>query len=39
MSDEKKPGSYKDLVVWQKGIALVEQIYRLSQAFPGEEKF
>ena len=31
--------SYKDLVVWQKGIALAKVIYRLTQSFPAEEKF
>jgi len=31
--------SYKDLVVWQKGIALAKVIYRLTLAFPSAEKF
>jgi four helix bundle protein len=31
--------SYKDLVVWQKGIALAKLIYQLTNKFPGEEKF
>ena len=31
--------SYKDLIVWQKGIELAKLIYRLTQAFPSEEKF
>ncbi len=31
--------SYKDLVVWQKGIALAKVIYRLTQTFPSAEKF
>lgn len=31
--------SYKDLVVWQKGIALAKIIYRITQHFPSEEKF
>lgn len=30
---------YRDLVVWQKAMDLVVQIYRLSQAFPATEKF
>ena len=30
---------YKDLVVWQKGIALAKIVYRLTQNFPPEEKF
>jgi four helix bundle protein len=31
--------SYKDLVVWQKGIALAKVVYRITQGFPAEEKF
>ncbi|MGH8100911.1 MAG: four helix bundle protein [Chthoniobacterales bacterium] len=31
--------SYKDLIVWQKGIALAKLIYQLTQKFPSEEKF
>lgn len=31
--------SYKDLVVWQKGIELAKLTYRLTQRFPAEEKF
>ena len=33
------PRSYKDLLVWQKGIELAKLIYRLTQAFPSEETF
>jgi four helix bundle protein len=36
---EKKTQSYKDLVVWQKGIALAKVSYRLTSKFPSEEKF
>jgi four helix bundle protein len=36
---EKKTQNYKDLVVWQKGIALAKVIYGLTSTFPGEEKF
>ena len=39
MSDEIKAGSYKDLLVWQKGITRVKLIYQLTQTFPAEEKF
>jgi four helix bundle protein len=39
MSDEKKISGYKDLLVWQKGIALVERVYRITGVFPAEEKF
>lgn len=31
--------SYKDLLVWQKGILLVKNIYLLTQAFPDAERF
>jgi four helix bundle protein len=31
--------SYKDLVVWQKGIALAKLLYRITQSFPSAEKF
>ncbi len=31
--------SYKDLVVWQKGIQLARLMYGLTQGFPSEEKF
>ena len=34
-----KPQSYKDLVVWQKGIQAAKLIYNLTRNFPGEEKF
>lgn len=31
--------SYKELIVWQKSIALVEEIYKLTSNFPAEERF
>lgn len=34
-----KPQNYKDLVVWQKSIALAKVIYQLTQSFPSAEKF
>ncbi len=30
---------YKDLIAWQKGMHLVEAVYRLSALFPREERF
>jgi len=33
------PRSYKDLVVWQKGIQLARLVCGLTRAFPSEEKF
>ena len=34
-----KISSYKDLVVWQKSVALVTIIYRMSREFPREELY
>ena len=31
--------SYKDLLVWQKGISLAKLAYKLTQSFPSAEKF
>ncbi len=36
---EKKTQSYKDLIVWQKGIALAKLVYTITARFPAEEKF
>src|SRR4051794_7239936 len=36
---EKKTQSYKDLIVWQKSIALAKLVYQLTSKFPNEEKF
>jgi four helix bundle protein len=33
------PRSYKDLVVWQKSIAVAKLVYGLTRSFPSEEKF
>ena len=37
--DMNKTQSYKDLVVWQKGIALAKVVYELTKAFRADEKF
>jgi four helix bundle protein len=34
-----KIATYKDLVVWRKAMDLVEEIYRLTNKFPSNEKF
>ena len=34
-----KAEGYRDLVVWQKGIAFAKLIYALTRTFPPEEKF
>jgi four helix bundle protein len=31
--------SYRDLLIWQKGIALAKQVYAMTRAFPGDERF
>lgn len=31
--------SYKELIVWQKSLQLVIEIYTITSAFPAEEKF
>ena len=31
--------NYKDLIAWQKAMALAKEAYRLSRAFPADEKF
>lgn len=36
---EKKINTYKDLIVWQKAVALVTSVYALTKSFPQEEKF
>ena len=34
-----KPRGYRDLLVWQKGIAIVKHIYKITAQFPSEERF
>src|SRR6266576_2678828 len=36
---QKKTETYRDLIVWQKGIELAKLVYPLSAQFPSEEKF
>ena len=31
--------SYRDLLVWQKGMALAKEIYKITSGLPAEEKF
>ena len=35
----EKPEGYEDLLVWQKGMALVKMVYQITQAFPRDERF
>jgi 23S rRNA-intervening sequence protein len=39
MGDEVKASNYKDLLVWQKGIALEKHIYTVTGHFPADEKY
>ncbi len=39
MPVDAKPKHYKELFVWQKGMALVKSIYQLTERFPTEERF
>jgi four helix bundle protein len=47
MSEEQKAGknsnakarSFKDLLVWQKGMALAKGVYGITRPFPDHEKF
>jgi four helix bundle protein len=34
-----KPEGYEDLLVWQKGMALVKRVYEITRGFPRDEKF
>ena len=36
---KKKMNGYKDLILWQKAIDLVDEIYKLVKFLPKEEKF
>jgi|SRR5579859_300754 len=36
---KSKVKSYRDLLVWQKGIVLAKKVYVLTQKFPRAEKF
>jgi four helix bundle protein len=35
----EKVRCYKDLIVWQKSVLLVEQVYKLTKTFPHEELY
>jgi four helix bundle protein len=38
-ADPSRTRGYRDLLVWQKGITLVKEIYMLTQGFPDVERF
>ena len=37
MSESVK--SYRDLFIWQKGMAIVDEVYKITKTFPKEEIF
>jgi len=39
MSNDRRPGSFKDLIVWQKAMDLAVLIHGLTRSLPREEKF
>ena len=39
MSLKKDVQSFRDLAVWQLGMQLAEDVYRMTAKFPAEEKF
>ena len=39
IENTKQIASYKELIVWQKSVELVEHIYHLTKKFPKEEVY
>jgi four helix bundle protein len=39
MEAPKKAKHYKELLVWQKAMLLAKEVYRVTVAFPGDERF
>jgi len=39
MEQNKKIESFQDLKIWQRSIKLVEQVYKITKAFPNDERF
>lgn len=37
--DRNKIRNFKDLLIWQKGMEIVKEVYRLTQKFPKEELY
>lgn len=35
----EKINSYKDLLIWQRGMLIAEQVYELTQSFPSSEVY
>ncbi len=39
MKREGEIRSYRDLLIWQKGMALAKHVYAMTRGFPGDERF
>jgi four helix bundle protein len=39
MESKEKPKSYKELLIWQKGMSLAKFVYKLSARFPVDERY
>ena len=39
MENTLKPRHYKELLIWQKGMALAKLVYKLSLQFPADERY
>jgi len=39
MGGSREIRSYRDLLIWQKGMALAKQVYAMTRAFPADERF
>ena len=39
MSRKSGINSYRDLLVWQKGMVLAKQVYSMTRSFPDDERF
>ena len=39
MTRESRIKSYRDLLVWQKGMAMAKQVYCTTRSFPDDERF
>lgn len=39
MEEQKKIRGFKDLIVWQRSVALAVEIYKITKEFPREEMY
>jgi len=39
IDDNTRIKSFKDLIIWQRSMALVEIIYRITEDFPSKENY